>query len=327
MKTLKNNPEISVVMSVYNGGDFLSIAIESILNQTFTNFEFIIIDDGSTDNSRLIIKSYKDKRIKLVAQTNQGLVKSLNRGLSLATGKYIARMDADDISLPERLDKQLKVAKRTGAALIGCSFAYLDQYNRPLVVQAVASDNQSIKRSLYVGNPFSHGSSLFLASAVRDLGAYRDDVGPVEDYDLWLRLAPHYKFAACSDVLYHWRMNPQGISYTSSGDQVKGAAHLRLGYINAHPFRHAPVLKTLKSYRGLKHGSNEVDQILGYQLVREQYLILKLTQKPWSRLKAISTFMLMFPENVRLLKKLTKDRIRPRYHSMRKIAKRAMGRE
>ena len=102
-----NNP-ISVVMSVYNGEIYLYEAIESILNQTFTNFEFIIIDDGSTDNSAEIIKSYDDNRIVLIQQGNKGLAAALNEGIKIAKGKFIARMDADDISLPTRLETQIQ---------------------------------------------------------------------------------------------------------------------------------------------------------------------------------------------------------------------------
>jgi glycosyltransferase involved in cell wall biosynthesis len=101
-------PRISVVMSVYNGEKYLRQAIESILQQTYTDFEFIIIDDGSTDSSREIIQSYDDKRIRLVInEQNIGLTKSLNKGIRLAKGEFIARMDADDISLPQRFEKQV----------------------------------------------------------------------------------------------------------------------------------------------------------------------------------------------------------------------------
>ncbi len=101
-------PKISVVMSVYNGGEFLREAIDSILDQTYTQFEFIIVDDGSTDNSINVIESYKDPRIVLIRQVNKGLVVALNVGLRKAQGKYIARMDADDISIKNRLEIQLR---------------------------------------------------------------------------------------------------------------------------------------------------------------------------------------------------------------------------
>lgn len=101
-------PQISVIMSVYNGEKYLREAIDSILNQTFTHFEFIIVNDGSTDKSLNIIKSYNGSRIILVQQENKGLAAALNEGIKIAKGKYIAMMDADDISLPTRLEKQIQ---------------------------------------------------------------------------------------------------------------------------------------------------------------------------------------------------------------------------
>ncbi|HKQ33129.1 MAG TPA: glycosyltransferase family A protein, partial [Thermodesulfobacteriota bacterium] len=114
-------PKVTVLMTVYNGEKFLNEAIDGILNQTFRDFEFLIINDGSTDGSREIIKSYKDPRINLVDnESNIGLTASLNRGLSLAGGEYIARQDADDISLPERLEKQISILERNpDIALLG----------------------------------------------------------------------------------------------------------------------------------------------------------------------------------------------------------------
>ena len=102
------NPLVSILMPVYNSEKYLREAIKSILNQTFTNFELIIINDGSTDNSLKIIKSFKDNRIKIIKNKgNLGLIKTLNKGIDLAQGKYIARMDADDIAMPKRLEKQI----------------------------------------------------------------------------------------------------------------------------------------------------------------------------------------------------------------------------
>ncbi len=102
-----NNPKITVLMSVYNGEKYLRNAVGSILNQTITDFEFIIINDGSTDGSREILESYNDDRIVLINQNNTGLTKALNKGLSLARGEYVARIDADDSANPARLEKQL----------------------------------------------------------------------------------------------------------------------------------------------------------------------------------------------------------------------------
>jgi glycosyltransferase involved in cell wall biosynthesis len=126
---MPKNPKLSVIMSVHNGEKYLREAIESILNQTFTDFKFIIINDGSTDNSLAIIRSYDDKRIRILNNgTNIGLTKSLNKALKQAKGKYIARQDADDVSLPDRFEAQLKYfVQYPEVALLGTSTYIINQ--------------------------------------------------------------------------------------------------------------------------------------------------------------------------------------------------------
>lgn len=318
-------PSVSVVMSVYNGAEFLHSAIESILGQTFRDFEFIIIDDGSTDESSQIIKSYEDERINLITQSNHGLVYSLNKGIGLANGEYIARMDADDISVPTRFEKQIAVAKKIKADLIGCSFVYLDQYNRPLIAQAVDPHDRNLKRALYAGNPFAHGSTLIKREAITSVGGYSDDVGPAEDYDLWLRLAPNHTFAAPKEILYKWRMNPGGISYTSSASQVACANNLRLSYARSHPMAALAIKESAVHYRRLKRSHDTIDKTLASQLAAEQWLLLHLPQPLSSRVKGTAAFIVMTPDSLFTLKRISKDRLRPLYHKFRKLIKILLG--
>src|SRR5665213_836599 len=133
MKNTPNTPFISVIMPVHNGGEFLKDAIDSILSQTWKDIELIIIDDGSTDTSADIIKSYRDDRIKSIRQTNHGLAYTLNKGLGLAKGDFIARMDQDDISLPSRLEKQMQyMAYNTKLGVLGTFFTYMDEQGSSL---------------------------------------------------------------------------------------------------------------------------------------------------------------------------------------------------
>lgn len=127
------SPKVSVVMSVYNGEKYLPETIDSILNQTFKDFEFIIINDGSTDKTAKILTSYDDPRIRIFNQENMGLTKSLNRAISLAKGEYIARMDADDISYPERLKKQVDyLNKNPDIGLVGSKYIRIDKRGRKI---------------------------------------------------------------------------------------------------------------------------------------------------------------------------------------------------
>ncbi len=143
---MSENPKVSVIMSVYNGDKYLREAIESILNQTFTDFEFIIVNDGSTDNSLEIIESYDDERIKTINnKKNIGLTKSLNKALKFAKGKYIARQDADDVSLPNRFEKQVEyLDSHPEVALVGTSVYLIDE-NGKIIGKRIAFAKPRIK--------------------------------------------------------------------------------------------------------------------------------------------------------------------------------------
>jgi len=204
-------------MPVYNGGKYLNAAIESILSQTEKDFEFIIINDGSKDNSAEIIKSYTDHRIVYVEQENHGLAATLNRGIDIAHGKYIARMDADDIALPARLEAQV---------------AYLESHPRTAVIGTWAeiftdtesgqrfhfhpTDNDEIKFFLMRNNPFVHSSVMFRRDACIEVGCYTTDPArqPPEDYELWSRMAKEYDMANIGQVLLRYREIPTSICRT-----------------------------------------------------------------------------------------------------------------
>lgn len=207
-----NIPIVSVVMSVFNGQKHLSKSIDSILQQTYTNFEFIIIDDGSTDASLDIIKSYKDSRISLLARENKGLVYSLNEGIKMSKGAYIARQDADDISCLDRLEKEVDTLERTGAVLVSTAFSMFDKDpNKPIDLQCLINNDKILKREMIVQNPFAHGATMFIKDMALRAGLYVD-IGPAEDYDLWVKLMSFGKFAYVEDIGYMYRINPEGIS-------------------------------------------------------------------------------------------------------------------
>lgn len=216
-------PQITVLMPVYNAAPFLSQAIDSILNQTFENFEFLIIDDGSTDGSLDIIRSYTDSRIRLVEhKKNQGLIATLNEGIKLAEAPLIARMDADDISLPTRLEKQLKsLTENKDVVAVGSDATAISTDNRPLYEQITLPSHEAIQRILAVACPFVHGSVVFRKDAVLQIGGYRAEAYLVEDYDLWARLAKVGKLANIKESLYQWRYNPTGESLSKSQKQKR----------------------------------------------------------------------------------------------------------
>lgn len=224
----ESQPPISVVMSVYNGGVHLAASIESILSQTFSNFEFIIIDDGSSDDSAKIIRSFNDPRLRLVRQTNHGLVYSLNKGVSLARGEFIARQDADDISLPSRFEKELKLITSTEQlGLVGTFFTYIEEKNsKPTITITSPTKPIDLVRSFYIVNLFAHGSVMYRKAAFEQAGGYSDKYGPTEDYELWRRIAENWLVAQLPQSLYWYRLNPEGISHTKQEVQHRFTAEI-----------------------------------------------------------------------------------------------------
>ena len=206
-------PAISVIMAVYNGEKFLRQAIDSILNQTLGDFEFIIINDGSTDDTQNILESYSDPRIDLYQHENIGLTKSLNRGLKEAKGRYIARMDADDISYPHRFKKQFDfLEKNNEYAVVGSFVKAIDCKSKIIYTIEKPVSDKEIKEHLKNDNCIAHGSAFFRKKCIFDVGLYDESIKTAQDYDLFLRLSEKYRLANIPEYLYGWREHDQGIS-------------------------------------------------------------------------------------------------------------------
>jgi len=211
-----NSPKVSVVMPVYNAERFLDIAIDSILSQTFSNFEFIIIDDGSTDGSLKIIKSYKDPRIRLITRPNKGLAASLNEGLAEAKGQYIARMDADDISLPKRFEKQISFLDHNlDVGLLGSNYIIVDEAGQQLDITDVFTNPDDLKVAMATCNQYGHGSVMIRTKVFENTAVYDPQIY-VEDYDLFNRIAHNYKIANLKQPLYRWRRTLSSYTYTNT---------------------------------------------------------------------------------------------------------------
>jgi glycosyltransferase involved in cell wall biosynthesis len=219
MTDSNNTPTISVVMSVHNGEKYLREAMESILNQTFRDFEFIIIDDGSTDGSKQILEEYavKDSRIRLVSRENCGLTKSLNEGIALARGEFIARMDADDVSLPERFEKQVQFLKeKPEFVAVGTGVMMTDCDLRPLQQRGQPKGHGNICRELLCGNggAMTHPAAMIRRSALQKLGGYDERFETAQDLDLFIRLSEIGQIENLDPVLLLWRQHPQSVNHT-----------------------------------------------------------------------------------------------------------------
>ncbi len=223
--------KVSVVMSVYNGEKYLREAVESILNQTFSDFEFLIVDDCSIDGTPRILNDYqqKDKRIKVIKNDrNMGLTRSLNKAIKQSSGNYIARMDADDIAIKERLEKQVNFMERNpDVVLLGTAYYEIDKYGRELSRKFFPTTDRDIRKILMKYNPFCHASVVMRHSAFDKAGLYDESILKTQDYDLWFRLASVGKVANLSEILMKRRYDGNNISIAQENEQLKWAVRVR----------------------------------------------------------------------------------------------------
>lgn len=209
-----DTPKISVLMPVYNGERYLREAIDSILGQTFPDFEFIVVNDGSTDGTVDIVRSYRDPRIRFVEnETNLGLVRSLNNGVDLAEGAYLARMDCDDVSLPERLAVQAAfLDAHPSIGVCGTWARTIDEHGR-IIGKVRPLSGAAIHRLFWRPSPILHPTSMIRTKLLKE-SKYSPDFPHAEDYELWLRLYARTGFRNLDRYLLHYRIHKAGIGST-----------------------------------------------------------------------------------------------------------------
>jgi len=216
--------KITVLLPVYNGKNYLKNAIESILLQEYSEFEFLILDDASTDGSKDIINEYakKDRRIHAIYHTsNMGLANTLNEGISLAKGIYIARMDQDDESLPSRLKIQYMFMETRPEIILSGSYVYhISRLYQKFRLITVPTNPSEIQMKLHSENCFYHPSVIFRRQEIVSLGGYKSKFKNTEDYDLWLRVSKRYKMANIPIPLLRYRININGMTVQRRWEQL-----------------------------------------------------------------------------------------------------------
>jgi glycosyltransferase involved in cell wall biosynthesis len=238
------DPKISVLMPVFNAEPYLNKAVESILKQTFTDFEFIIVNDGSTDNSLLILQKYaqQDCRIRLINRGNRGLVNTLNEGVDLAVTPYLARMDADDISYPDRLFKQLRfLNEHPNCAVIGSRTQLVDAEGDPLCLFSLKTTHLEIDLAHLQGKggAITHPAAMFRISEFKSVGGYHAEFIHAEDIDLWLRMGEVGELCNLPDILLDYRQHLSSVGHKYRIQQIAStnkaikAAYERRGILYA----------------------------------------------------------------------------------------------
>ena len=223
----QENPIISVVLPVYNAEKYIAEAIDSILNQTFSDFELILIDDGSTDASLTILENYQaiDARIRLFSRENKGLVNTLNEGIDLARGVWLARMDADDIAMPQRFDRQLQHLEQTEADICGAWVSFFGTADKRVLKHPIT--DEAIKISLLFGSVLAHPTVMMRTELIKSL---RYDIAweKCEDYDLWERAdRVGWKMTNIPEVLLLYRQHDTQISTATSIKQQELTQKIR----------------------------------------------------------------------------------------------------
>lgn len=264
-------PAVTVLMPAYNAARYVREAVESILVQSFTDFEFLIFDDGSTDETPAILATFSDPRIRLVSRPNRGLIATLNGGLAAARAPLIARMDADDVCLPQRLEQQVKfMDAHPDHVLLGSDVVYTDREGRPIMrINAGGYSDAELRKNFYARCPLFHPSVIFRKDAVLAAGGYPAGALLFEDWLLWKAVMNCGQAAVLPEVLVHMRLNPESVTVDEKWRGPEFAAirerALQRGNVTADEARRLEEIVRSQDFRKFKEASYHV-------LVGKKYL-------------------------------------------------------
>lgn len=221
-------PAVSVLMAVRDGAPWVAEAVDSVLAQTAGDLELVVIDDGSTDATAALLGAIRDPRLRVERQDGQGLTAALNRALGLARAPLLARLDADDLALPERLALQRAfLAAHPEVGLLGSAAREVDAGGRELRVVRPPQDDAALRRALIRENPFVHSSIMLRRALCEQAGGYDASLPVAQDYDLWMRLSRMTRLANLHEVLVVRRLLPGRISVEREEDRLRTEARVR----------------------------------------------------------------------------------------------------
>ncbi|MEL7114180.1 MAG: glycosyltransferase [Pseudomonadota bacterium] len=288
---MADTPRVSVLLPVYNGGAYLEAAVQSLLDQTFGDFEIIAIDDGSKDTSRATLDrlARDEARLKVISRENRGLIATLNEAMDRARGVYLARMDADDIALPDRFAAQVAfLDAHPDVVAVGTRALLVDAEGWPLRPFAEKTTHAEIDAAHLEGRggTIVHPAAMIRAEALRAVGGYDDRYPHAEDLDLFLRLGEQGQLANLPEILFHYRQQPQSIGHMHRDAQRESAraaleaAHERRGLKMATvEVKSNPVSSAAQTHRRFAWWA----QTAGYRASARKHARLALKHGPFDR--------------------------------------------
>ena len=288
-----DSPMVTVLMPVYDGGCFLSPAVDSVLGQGFRDFEFVIVDDGSTDGSARLLASLGDPRVRVLSQTNGGMSSALNAGLRAARGELVARMDQDDLALPGRLQQQVDFLRHhPDVALVGTRFVTLDEAGATGEVADVLLGPDELRRDLFVRCPLAHGTVMARRAVLDALGGYDGSKWPAEDYDLWHRLMQSHRAANLPEVLYAYRIYARN-RYSARDAAMERQVQAEVWNGNPPRLTRRTARADVSRYRAATAPSD--DLVSAYVVQHWKLLLLLLARRRWREAAALSHVLLLAP--------------------------------
>jgi glycosyltransferase involved in cell wall biosynthesis len=237
----RRSPLISVILPVFNAEMTIAVAIESILSQSFRDFELILIDDGSKDQTLKVIEPYvgKDSRIVLLKNPqNMRLARSLNRGIEVARGKYLARMDADDYSYPDRLEKQFRYMEaHPEIGVSGGTMEVVDSLDRVTSIRRYFLEDGEIRKNIFYFSPFCHPAIIIRKSVIDKVGGFIHEYNPAEDYELYFRIGKISHFGNLNDTLLRYKILETSMTGKQTWSMEKKSIQIRWLYFNSPEYK------------------------------------------------------------------------------------------
>jgi len=232
---MKGKPKVSVIMTVYNEEEYVRESVTSVLNQTYKDFELVVVNDGSTDRTQEILENeFNDRRVKVFSQENKGRIRALNRAIELSMGEYIAILDADDYCLPERLKKQVRFLDRNpDVAVVGTAYYRYDEIRGENWIRRYPTEDEKIRKEMSKYIPLCNSSVMIRKACLEEVGYYSEELDAlqgIEDMELWIRIAKKFKLANLDEPLVSRKIRKDSFFYKSirQSDRNRALARLNL---------------------------------------------------------------------------------------------------